>query len=97
MEVDIRYDSYTYVGSAKGLNAMKTVQMTLDEDLIREVDRLAKKIGTNRSAFTRKALQAALLRFQEMQQEERHRRGYLQRPVAPDEFDGWEDEQFWGE
>lgn len=42
---------------------MKTVQMTLDEDLVRSVDRVVKKIHTTRSAFTRDALRDALRRF----------------------------------
>ena len=32
---------------------MKTVQMTLDEQLVRQVNALAKKLKTSRSAFTR--------------------------------------------
>ena len=39
---------------------MRTVQMTLDEELIEEVDKVVKKIGTTRSAFAREALYAAL-------------------------------------
>ena len=32
---------------------MKAVQMTLEEDLVAEVDRLVQKLKTTRSAFTR--------------------------------------------
>ena len=39
---------------------MKTVQMTLDESLVLEVDRAAARRGTTRSAFTREALRHAL-------------------------------------
>ena len=39
---------------------MKTVQMTLGENLIKAVDSAAKKLGTTRSAFTREALRSAL-------------------------------------
>jgi metal-responsive CopG/Arc/MetJ family transcriptional regulator len=35
---------------------MKTVQMTLDESLVEQVDRVAQSLGTTRSAFTRDAL-----------------------------------------
>ena len=38
---------------------MKTVQMTLDENLIVSVDKMAKRLGTTRSAFTRQALKTA--------------------------------------
>jgi len=39
---------------------MKTVQMTLDEHLVKAVDSAAKKLGTTRSGFTREALRSAL-------------------------------------
>jgi len=42
---------------------MKTVQMTLDEGLVKEVDRVSKLLHTTRSAFTRKALREALARY----------------------------------
>ena len=35
---------------------MKTVQMALDEKLLKEVDKIVKKKYTNRSVFTRQAL-----------------------------------------
>ncbi len=76
---------------------MRTVQMTLEEDLLREVDRLAKRLRTTRSAFTRQALRAALRRHETRQLEARHRRGYTQKPVKKGEFDSWEHEQVWGD
>jgi len=74
---------------------MKTVQMTLDETLVEEVDRAAEAMGTTRSAFTREALRAALARRRELEKELRHRAGYTAKPVTPGEFDAWEDEQVW--
>jgi metal-responsive CopG/Arc/MetJ family transcriptional regulator len=55
---------------------MKTVQMTLDEDLVKEVDRLAKRLKTTRSAFAREALRLALERHKVADLERRHREGY---------------------
>jgi metal-responsive CopG/Arc/MetJ family transcriptional regulator len=75
---------------------MRTIQMTLDDNLVKAVDRVAKELHTNRSAFTRKALQEALVRHQQEQLEIKHRRGYEQNPVAVDEFAVWESEQAWG-
>ena len=74
---------------------MKTVQLTLDEPLVEEVDRVAKQLGTSRSAFTRDALRAALARLRSEALEERHRSGYEGHPVAPDEVLDWEEEQVW--
>ena len=76
---------------------MRTIQMTLDDDLVNAVDRVSKELHTSRSAFTRKALQDALVRFKLEQQEQKHRRGYEKNPVATDEFSVWETEQAWGD
>ncbi len=76
---------------------MITVQMTLDEDLVKAVDRISKQLHTNRSAFTRKALREALSRFNLGQMERKHREGYERYPVTADEFSVWETEQAWGD
>jgi metal-responsive CopG/Arc/MetJ family transcriptional regulator len=57
---------------------MKTVQMTLDEELVAEVDRAVERLGTTRSAFARQALRQAL--------EQQHRQGYARQPVKQGEF-----------
>lgn len=75
---------------------MKTVQMTLEEDLVKLVDEEVKRQGTSRSAFVRQALRQALYRARERELEARQKAGYKRNPVAEDEFDGWEEEQSWG-
>ncbi|MCX7040618.1 MAG: ribbon-helix-helix protein, CopG family [Spirochaetes bacterium] len=75
---------------------MRTVQMTLEEDLVRAVDRAARKLKTTRSAFARQALRAALDRLRLADDEKRHRRGCERLPVGEGEFDRWEGEQDWG-
>jgi metal-responsive CopG/Arc/MetJ family transcriptional regulator len=76
---------------------MRVVQMTLDEKLVSEVDSVAAKIGTTRSAFTRDALRAALARRKELELERRHREGYRKKPVRKGEFSVFEKEQVWPE
>lgn len=76
---------------------VKTVQMTLDEDLVEEVDRAVATLGTTRSAFARDALRAALVTLGERELERRHRAGYERHPIQPGEFSDWEDEQVWGD
>ena len=76
---------------------MKTVQMTLDEALVKAVDRAAKRLRTTRSAFTREALRAALERVHVSRLERQHRQGYETRPVQKGEFSVWEAEQEWGD
>ena len=76
---------------------MRTVQMTLDNNLVDEVDRMSRKMATSRSAFTRDALRAFLDRLMIEQQEKQHRQGYMQKPVDQADRDDWHDEQQWGE
>jgi metal-responsive CopG/Arc/MetJ family transcriptional regulator len=74
---------------------VRTVQMTLDDDLVKEVDRVSKELDTNRSAFTRKALREATARYRIEQMELSHKKGYERNPVINDEFSIWEPEQAW--
>jgi metal-responsive CopG/Arc/MetJ family transcriptional regulator len=76
---------------------MKTVQMTLDENLITSVDKVAKRLGTTRSAFTRQALKTALREIRMNELERKHREGYERKPVKPGEFEDLESEQVWVE
>lgn len=75
---------------------MRTVQMTLDEGLVRDVDRMARTLKTTRSAFTRDALRQALGQVRVKELEARHKRGYAKKPAGANEFSAWEGEQVWG-
>ena len=76
---------------------MRTIQMTLDDELVESVDNIVKNLKTTRSAFTRNALQDAIDRLTVRTLEEKHRRGYELYPAHKDEFNVWEDEQDWGD
>ena len=76
---------------------MRTVQMTLDEQLVRAVDKVVKELHTTRSAFARAALQEAVARAKAQKLEEKHRQGYLRKPASADEFAVWEKVQKWGD
>jgi metal-responsive CopG/Arc/MetJ family transcriptional regulator len=69
--------------------------MTLDDELVQEIDQVVKRLGTTRSAFAREAFRAALLRLHNREMERKHREGYARKPVEPGEFSDWEDEQIW--
>ena len=71
--------------------------MTLDEELVAAVDRLARRLKTTRSAFARDALREALARYSVKELEQKHRLGYQRHPVASGEFDDWQTEQQWGD
>ena len=76
---------------------MVTVQMTLQEQLVKRVDQLAHKLHTSRSAFTREALKLAIKRYQVLELEKKHKQGYHGRPVKGGEFDLFEKEAAWGD
>ncbi|MBI5194212.1 MAG: CopG family transcriptional regulator [Nitrospirae bacterium] len=76
---------------------MRTIQMTLDDELVEAVDMVVKKLRTTRSAFTRKALQDAIKRVKTENLEKRHKKGYRHNPAGKTEFRVWESEQEWGD
>lgn len=76
---------------------MRTVQMTLDDELVAMVDKLVKKLKTTRSAFARQALRDAIKQADIKILEEKHRKGYERNPVGNLEFSVWESEQEWGD
>jgi metal-responsive CopG/Arc/MetJ family transcriptional regulator len=75
---------------------MKTIQMTIDSDLLKAVDKLTRARKTTRSALIRTALEAELRRDRVHESESRHAAGYAVRPVFTGEFDVWLDQQDWG-
>ena len=76
---------------------MRTIQMTLDDDLVKKVDIIASELNTTRSAFTRDALREAVRQYNIRRLELKHRKGYTAHPVNQKEFSVWEDEQNWGD
>lgn len=76
---------------------MRTVQMTLDDELVNAIDKAAKRLNTTRSAFTREALRAALERLRIQELERKQREGYRKKPAHPGEFDVWEREHVWAD
>ncbi len=76
---------------------MKTIQMTIDDRLLDEVDHAVRDDGTSRSAFIRAALVAALRARRVDELERRHAEGYARHPVHPGEFDVWIEEQAWAD
>jgi metal-responsive CopG/Arc/MetJ family transcriptional regulator len=75
---------------------MKTIQMTIEEELLDEVDRITSELSTTRSAFIREALQLALRKYATAALEQQHARGYEVHPVDEEELQGWATEQVWG-
>ncbi len=76
---------------------MRTIQMTLDDDLVKKVDDIASELQTTRSAFTRNALREAVKQYNIRRLESKHRQGYEAHPLNKEEFSVWEKEQNWGD
>lgn len=74
---------------------MKTIQLTLEDDLLDRVNREIIQQQTNLSAFVRESLVHYLHRLRIRELEKQQRSGYIQHPIEKGEFDVWEDEQVW--
>lgn len=75
---------------------MKTIQMTIDESLLRQVDQTVSDLNTTRSAFIRLALEEALRQYRVRRLEEQDEAGYTAVPANPAETDEWSTERAWG-
>lgn len=69
---------------------MKTIRIVIDEPLLREVDRAAKRLKLKRSSLVRFALHGHLRRLETLEKERRDREGYGGRPVKAREFAAWD-------
>ena len=76
---------------------METIELTIDESLLAEVDRVTRRLSMTRDDFARLALELALRNQQTIALERQHAQGYARHPVKPGEFDDWEAEQVWSE
>ncbi len=65
---------------------MKTIQITIDEKLLAQMDRLLKGRPRSRSAFIRESIAAQLKLVKRKRLEDLHREAYRKYPVGPDEF-----------
>jgi len=76
---------------------METIQLTVDESLLAEVDRVTRQLSMTRAAFVRVALELALRNLKTIALEQQHAQGYARHPFNPSEIGEWEPEQVWGE
>ncbi|HEU4597932.1 MAG TPA: hypothetical protein VFS10_22580 [Pyrinomonadaceae bacterium] len=75
---------------------MKTIEVTIDEALLAEIDSATRSLDISRETFINAALQRALREQSLIALEQRHAQGYASHPPAADEFEDWEAEQVWG-
>jgi hypothetical protein len=71
------------------LRMMQTIQIAVDEPLLRAADSAARRKKIDRSALVRQALREHLKRLGQKDNERRDRLGYKQHPEA-DDLSAWE-------
>jgi metal-responsive CopG/Arc/MetJ family transcriptional regulator len=74
---------------------MQTVQIVLDENLLRATDDAARRIKLNRSALVREALREYLAKLRVTELEHRDRQGFERLPDTGDDLDAWERAAAW--
>lgn len=74
---------------------MQTIQVVLDDALLKGADRAARRTKVNRSALIREALREHLKRLATLERERRDRAGYEHRPA--NEFGVWDEVTAWPE
>lgn len=76
---------------------METIELTIDESLLSEVDRVTRQLSLTRADFARIALELAVRNQKTIALEQQHAQGYARYPVKSDEVDEWQSEQVWSE
>jgi metal-responsive CopG/Arc/MetJ family transcriptional regulator len=74
---------------------MKNIQITVDEQTLRRVDRVSKPLGLKRSAIVRQALREWLDRRAVQSFEAAWVGALTQRPDTPDSAEDWRSVQAW--
>jgi antitoxin component of RelBE/YafQ-DinJ toxin-antitoxin module len=76
---------------------METIQLSIDESLLAEVQQATNALEMTPSDFMTVALERALQQREIIAKERQHAQGYMTHPQQPEEIAEWQDEQDWGE
>ena len=74
----------------------KTIQMTIGENLLADVDRAVAEMGISRSQFIHNALQNALHQHAIEKIDAQHAQGYAQHPPREEDVTEWANARDWG-
>ena len=74
---------------------MKAIQITVDEELLAELEAAEEVRERGRSAVFRQAVREYLRRSRRAAIESQYRQAYGTKPGVGNEFEGWEDEGEW--
>jgi antitoxin component of RelBE/YafQ-DinJ toxin-antitoxin module len=76
---------------------METIELTIDESLLAEVQQATHVLQMTASDFMKVALERALQQREIIAKERQHAQAYLAQPQGNEEIAEWQDEQEWGE
>ena len=76
---------------------METIQLSIEESLLAQVQQATSALHMTPSDFITVALERALQQREIIAKERQHARGYLANPQRPEEIAEWQDEQEWDE
>ena len=76
---------------------MQTIQIVVDDGLLKAADAAARRQKVNRSALIREALAKHLKELKDLELEARDRAGYLKHPQQPEEYQVWDEVAVWPE
>ena len=74
---------------------MKTIQITIDPELLHKIDNDEESMKKGRSAFLRQAVRYYLEQKRLKSISEQYRSGYRRESEINDDLTSWEDEQVW--
>jgi metal-responsive CopG/Arc/MetJ family transcriptional regulator len=75
--------------------SMKTIVMSIDEALLKEVDQTVYELQMTRAELINKALSQTLRQYRLPKLEEQDATGYARLPAQPDEVEEWAAEKVW--
>jgi metal-responsive CopG/Arc/MetJ family transcriptional regulator len=76
---------------------VQTIQIVLDEHLLKAADQAARRSRKNRSELMREALREHLRKLEIKAMEERDREGYAKHPATAADATAWEAVEAWPE
>lgn len=76
---------------------METIQLTIDEPLVTEVQEATNALQMSRADFFKLALERALRQRKMIELEIQDARAYAKMPQSAEEIAEWESEQYWDE
>lgn len=76
---------------------METIQLSIDESLLAEVQQATSALQMTPSDFMTVALERALQQREIIAKERRDALGYVEHPQRSEDIDEWQDEQDWPE